>query len=596
MLENSGAAVERLFGSQAPRHAAPGHPVARYSGSERGTGRRPRERGRAERGDGQNTTPEEGRARRGEARYAAQGNATSGRVTPGREGSGRDEARRDGAGREGTRRDGAPRPEKGAAYGGRAGRGPGADAGYRAGEASYRAPDAGRHERDTIRLDAYRPPHDWDLDDGGDTDYDEDPDDDAEADLDAEYDADGEYDEEADDDADAEYGGAPRYEADAAYETHADYGASVAHRGDDSSYRGGREYRGGGREYRGADSGYLAADGGYPDADSGDPDAHGGARLAGGGYRRGQTRQHRGGGGYRGAAVYHADRPPGYGAGLAGADADGYGAATDAQEPDDRTEVLINHGRRHARPKGIRRWLKHWRAIGIGVVGVVAGAVALALVLPGSDPTWPSSVALVQKEIDVACENPNVVSEPSQVNFACGKETRSILWVFSLLTSGDNPNYSDAANGRKGLEPITPAQGGDVAWSLNLHHPYEPANPTDSLAVAARAINNIIGGATLTSSNGSAVVQPGLESTAANCDRYTGSSALVTRQGFPSVCAQPVTSAAGQAALVSDVFKQWMVGAPAQVATEAGVLFENADDPGAPSVQAILNSLPQTGL
>jgi hypothetical protein len=39
-----------------------------------------------------------------------------------------------------------------------------------------------------------------------------------------------------------------------------------------------------------------------------------------------------------------------------------------------------------------------------------------------------------------------------------------------------------------------------------------------------------------------------------------------------------------------------MVGAPAQVATEAGVLYENADNPGAPSVQAILNSLPQTGL
>jgi hypothetical protein len=27
-------------------------------------------------------------------------------------------------------------------------------------------------------------------------------------------------------------------------------------------------------------------------------------------------------------------------------------------------------------------------------------------------------------------------------------------------------------------------------WSLNLHHPYDPANPIDSLAGAARAINN----------------------------------------------------------------------------------------------------------
>jgi len=55
-----------------------------------------------------------------------------------------------------------------------------------------------------------------------------------------------------------------------------------------------------------------------------------------------------------------------------------------------------------------------------------------------------------------------------------------------------------------------------------------------------------------------------------------------------------VTSTAGQAALVSDVFKQWMVGAPAQTATQAGVLFVNADNPGNPRVQAILNSLPST--
>ena len=75
-----------------------------------------------------------------------------------------------------------------------------------------------------------------------------------------------------------------------------------------------------------------------------------------------------------------------------------------------------------------------------------------------------------------------------------------VLWVFSLLTSGDNPGFVDQSTGRKGLEPIQPAQGGDIAWSLNLHHPYDPANPIDSLQVAARAINNIISGATLTSS------------------------------------------------------------------------------------------------
>jgi hypothetical protein len=92
------------------------------------------------------------------------------------------------------------------------------------------------------------------------------------------------------------------------------------------------------------------------------------------------------------------------------------------------------------------------------------------------------------------------------------------------------------------------------------------------------------------------VVQQGLESSPANCAKYTGSSALITRQGFPAVCALPVSTAAGQAALVSDVFAQWMVGAPAQFATEAGVLFQNADNPGDPRVQSILNTLRTSGM
>jgi hypothetical protein len=259
--------------------------------------------------------------------------------------------------------------------------------------------------------------------------------------------------------------------------------------------------------------------------------------------------------------------------------------------PGDRTEVLINRGRRHAR-RGARRW----RVIAIITGAVAAGAALIAVVLPGGGGSWPASVATVQSEITMACQNANVVSEPSQVNFACAKDTRQILWVFSLLTSSDDPNYSDPSNGRKGLEPIQPAQGGNIAWSLNLHHPYNPANPVDSLEVAARAINNIIGGATVTGSNGTPVVQPGLESTAANCARYTGSPALITRQGFPPICALPVNTPDGQAALVTDVFKQWMVDAPSQYATEAGVLFENANNPGDPRVQSILNTLRISGL
>jgi hypothetical protein len=263
--------------------------------------------------------------------------------------------------------------------------------------------------------------------------------------------------------------------------------------------------------------------------------------------------------------------------------------------PGGRTEALINHGRQRAKRSRTRRLLAHWRMVLVGAVALLAGVIAAVVVLGGGSGGWPASVATVQAEIKTACQNPDVAAEPSGLNFACDKDTQQVLWVFSLLTSGDNPGYVDHATGRAGLEPIQPAQGGDIAWSLNLHHPYNATSPLDSLEVAARAINNIIGGATLTSSSGGALVEGGLESTAANCERYTGSARLVTRQGYPARCASPVTPGAGQAALVSDAFQQWMGGTPSQIASEAGVLFENAANPGDPKVQAILASLPASG-
>jgi hypothetical protein len=260
-----------------------------------------------------------------------------------------------------------------------------------------------------------------------------------------------------------------------------------------------------------------------------------------------------------------------------------------------RTEGLISHGRQRARRSRTRRVLGHWRMLLVGLVALLGGVIAALVALSGSNAAWPASVATVQAEIKQACQNPDVAAEPSGFNFACAKDTQQVLWVFSLLTSGDNPGYVDQATGRKGLEPIQPAQGGDIAWSLNLHHPYSAASPLDSLEVAARAINNIIGGATLTSTSGGALVEGGLESTAANCQRYTGSPRLVTRVGYPARCASPVIPGAGQAALVSDAFQQWMGGTPSQIAAEAGVLFENADNPGNSKVQAILGSLPASG-
>jgi hypothetical protein len=267
----------------------------------------------------------------------------------------------------------------------------------------------------------------------------------------------------------------------------------------------------------------------------------------------------------------------------------------DASGPDGRTEALINHGRARAKPARSRRILGHWRLIAVGAVALVAGIIVAVVALGGGSASWPSSVATVQAEIKQACENPDVAAEPSGLNFACAKDSQGVLWVFSLLSSGNNPGFVDQSTGRKGLEPIQPSQGGDIAWSLNLHHPYNPANPIDSLQVAARAINNIISGATLTNTSGGALVEPGLESKPANCQRYTGSSKLVTPSGYPARCAAPVSSADGQAALVSDVFQQWMGGTPSQIAQESGVLFRNADNPGDSQVQAILNSLPASG-
>jgi hypothetical protein len=257
------------------------------------------------------------------------------------------------------------------------------------------------------------------------------------------------------------------------------------------------------------------------------------------------------------------------------------------RSPDERTQTLLNNGRQNAYKPGLpRRW-----KIAIGTAFAVAAVIVAAMVLSGGGASWPSSVTTVQNEVAQACQNPDVKSEPGQVNFACATATRQILWVFALLTSTDNPGYASATTGRVGLEPINPGQGGEIAWTLNLHHPYRPSNPVDSLQVAARAINNIIGGATLTRANGSPKVEPGLEGSPGNCLRYTGSAALTSRRGYPTVCARAVSSTAGQAALVADVYQKWVVGTSPQAAQNAAVLFENVNNPGDPRVQAILKHL-----
>lgn len=280
---------------------------------------------------------------------------------------------------------------------------------------------------------------------------------------------------------------------------------------------------------------------------------------------------------------------------LDAADSAGLRQADPGPERDGRTETLITQGRANAGPRRADFFRSHWKALtAIGAVAAVLGCI-LAAVTGGSAPaTWPASVTAMQGEVAQACRNPDVAAEPTGTDFACGAGTRQVLWVFALLTSGGNPGYVDSSTGRKGLEPITPAQGGNVAWSLNLHAPYDPSQPVMSIEVAARAINNIVGGATLTGSSGQAQVQGGLESNAANCARYTGSRQLLTRPGYPALCASPLTGA-GKTALVADVFRQWMPGAPASTSADAATLFAHANDPGNPQVRKILARLPGSG-
>ena len=75
----------------------------------------------------------------------------------------------------------------------------------------------------------------------------------------------------------------------------------------------------------------------------------------------------------------------------------------------------------------------------LGMAGGLTVLVISALIVFRPGPSWPASVATVQSEVTTACQNPDVKSEPGQVNFACAKGTGQILWVFALLTSNDNP-------------------------------------------------------------------------------------------------------------------------------------------------------------
>ena len=260
--------------------------------------------------------------------------------------------------------------------------------------------------------------------------------------------------------------------------------------------------------------------------------------------------------------------------------------------PEARTATLINQGRPSAYQRGLPRGFK----ITAGAIAALALLIAIVfMMLPGPGPSWPASVARVQAEVAKACQNPDVSSEPGQVNFACGKATRQILWVFALLTSGNNPNVRRARHrpggpgahyaraGRRGRLVAEPApsvqpdqpdrqpRGGGPGHQQHRRrrdrdrHLWQPGRPAGAREPRRELL---------------AVHRIGQ---------------VTSHKGYPGLCARPVSSVAGQAALVADIYQRWVVGAGPKAAQNAAILFENAKNPGSPQVQAILKHLPNSG-
>jgi len=76
---------------------------------------------------------------------------------------------------------------------------------------------------------------------------------------------------------------------------------------------------------------------------------------------------------------------------------------------------------------------------------------------------------------------------------------------------------------------------------------------------------------------------------------YTGLAAqTIGYSYFADGSRSAVSTPAGQAALVTDVYQKWVVGASPRQAQEAAVLFANAANPGDSQVQVILRHLPQS--
>ncbi len=238
----------------------------------------------------------------------------------------------------------------------------------------------------------------------------------------------------------------------------------------------------------------------------------------------------------------------------------------------------------------------------LAVAVVFLGGYVMVVYGPAGRASWGPVETSVHGVMKYACENVNVEQEPNQVNFACSPAGQQLLAVIALVMGHDNQNYTDnRTDGRQGLEPISPGQGGTIEWALDLPTYYQPDNAVQSVQVAARAINTILGGTSVTDAKtGKTVAQSGLESNAQNCLRYTGEPLLVAHlmkvvskngqtaeqqdPSWPVVCAGSITTASEQAAVARDVFKQWDTGAPAGLVDQVVAFFENWS-PSNPAIQ-----------
>jgi hypothetical protein len=240
----------------------------------------------------------------------------------------------------------------------------------------------------------------------------------------------------------------------------------------------------------------------------------------------------------------------------------------------------------------------------LACAGMVVIAVIAAIVM-SSGPSWPPVVLHVQNEVKVACGQAN--TSANGVTFACDSQTQQILWVMSLVTSAGNANYNGnrwsalvsvnspkAAKIRVGLEPIYTVEGAQLYQlllkSMQMPEPYNPLNPSQSILVAAQAINNMIaGGYGVDPRTGGPKVFPGFMQYRKACLAYTGSAAQIWRDGLPE-CKKPIEQS-GYPALVRDIATQWIPGGKAALVKDVLILFEHASDPGNPQVRSVLKQL-----